>query len=463
MDRRDFLKKLGLGAFSFAVLGCDSYGQKDSISKLKDKPNIVLMLSDDLSWHDCGCYGNLDVKTPNIDKLASQGMRFTRAFTATAMCAPTRQQLYTGIYPVRNGAFPNHSKVKPGTKSMVHYFKNLGYRVGLSGKTHFGPAASFPFERLGGGSPTFPKIEEFIKRDTQQPFCLVVTSHNPHGPWIGNKKYDPEKLMLRPYMVDTTETRKALASYYSEVEDFDNELKKCMDAVKKNVAEENTIFIFTSEQGSGMPHAKWTCYDAGLMVAFIVRWPGVVRPGTVTNAMVEYVDVVPTLIEAAGGDPVDGLDGKSFLPVLLGQSDHHKDVVLGVHTTKGIINGTSGGYPVRSIRSEKYKYIMNLNHEATFDNAITLEGQEGSYWNSWKEKAKTDAKAAKIVEMYQHRPAEEFYDIVADPYELNNIADDPANRKTMDKMKKQLQAWMTQQGDKGLATELAVKRKKGGK
>jgi len=179
------------------------------------------MLPDDLSWHDIGCYGNSDVKTPNIDKLASQGMRFTRAFTTTAMCAPTRQQLYTGIYPVRSGAFPNHSKVKPGTKSMVHYFKDLGYRVGISGKTHFGPTASFPFEKVGGGSPTFKKIEEFIKRDRQQPFCLVVTSHHPHAPWKGSEKYDPEKLKLYPYVVDTPETRKALANYYSEVTVFD--------------------------------------------------------------------------------------------------------------------------------------------------------------------------------------------------------------------------------------------------
>ena len=246
-----------------------------------------------------------------MDKLASEGMRFTRAFTATAMCAPTRQQMYTGIYPVRNGAYPNHSKVKAGTKSVVHYFKDLGYRVGLSGKKHFGPAASFPFENVGGG-PDFKKIEEFVKRDKDQPFCLFVTSHNPHGPWDKKRIYDPEKLTLYPYMIDTPKIRQGLADYYSEVTALDGELEQCMNIVKKHGVEENTILIFTSEQGSGIPHGKWTCYDVGLHVAFIVRWPGVVKAGSVTDAMVEYVDIVPTLLEAVAVKRLKGLTARAF-------------------------------------------------------------------------------------------------------------------------------------------------------
>ena len=115
---------------------------------LRAAPNVVMIIADDQTWTDAGCYGNQIVKTPNIDLLASEGLRFDRAFTATAMCAPTRQQLYTGIFPVRNGAFPNHSKVKAGTKSLVHYYQEAGYSVGLCGKRHFGPPESFPFETV---------------------------------------------------------------------------------------------------------------------------------------------------------------------------------------------------------------------------------------------------------------------------------------------------------------------------
>ena len=119
-------------------------------SSKSTKPNILLILADDLSWFDLGCYGSKDVRTPNIDKLAREGMTFSHAYTATAMCSPTRQQLYTGLFPVRSGAMANHSAVKPGTKSMVHHLSELGYQVSLSGKEHFGPPESYPFEKREG-------------------------------------------------------------------------------------------------------------------------------------------------------------------------------------------------------------------------------------------------------------------------------------------------------------------------
>ena len=145
--------------------------------------------------------------------------------------------------------------------------------------------------------------------------------------------------------------------------------------------------------------------------------------------------------------------------VLLGETDKHNEVVYGVHTTRGIIAGTPEGYPIRSIRTETHKYIVNLNHEAAFHNVL-IKGDSGGYWNSWVAAAKTDPKAADLVERYQRRPAEEFYNIVDDPYELNNLADDPANRERMDELRKKLQAWMAQQGDKGLETELQRPPKK---
>ena len=175
--------------------------------------------------------------------------------------------------------------------------------------------------------------------------------------------------------------------------------------------------------------------------------------------MVQYVDVVPTLIDAAGGKSPDNLDGRSFLGVLTGRTDKHSDVVYGVHTTAGIIAATEGGYPVRSIRDGKNKYIMNLRHTATFRNTLIVSDR-GNYWKSWVEKAKTDAFAAKRVKLYLDRPAEEFYDIVKDPHELNNLAGEARYRPIMDAMKKKLLAWMDRQGDKGLETELAYRRRK---
>ena len=416
----------------------------------------MLIIADDQTYLDSGCYGNKDVKTPNIDRLAAQGMRFTRCFTATAMCAPTRQQLYTGIFPVRNGAYPNHSQVKPGTKSIVHHLKALGYRVGLVGKSHFGPRESFPFERVGAGD-----IAKFIARDPKQPYCLFYASHSPHLPWKAGdaSAYDPKKLTVPPYMVDVPEMRQALCRYYAEITSFDGELGECMKLVDASPAKDNTICIYTSEQGMQLPYAKWTCYELGLRTALVIRWPKRVKAGSVANAMVQYVDVTPTLVAAAGGPVPEGLDGRSFLQVLLGKIDKHNDVVYGVHTTTKIISATEGGYPIRSIRDEKYKYIRNLRHTATFRNTLIVSDKE-NIWKPWVEKAKSDQFAAKRVSGYLNRPAEELYDIVKDPHELNNLSADKKYRPIMDALGKKLQAWMDQQGDKGLETELGYNSRK---
>ncbi len=423
-------------------------------------PNILIVIADDLNKDSVGVYGNKDVKTPNIDRLASQGMRFNLAYTSTAMCAPTRQQMYTGLYPVRSGAYPNHSKVKPGTKSLVHYLKALGYRVGLSGKRHFGPPSSFPFEQVSRKVDA-KAIREFVARDEKQPFCLLVTSNSPHVPWSAGdaSQYDPGKLTIPPYWVDTPEMRESLTRYYAEITDLDREVGECMKILRETKQEDNTAMIFTTEQGAQYPGCKWTCYENGLNVGFIVRWPGQVKPGSVSDAMIHYVDVAPTLVEMAGGEAIKGLDGRTFLGVLRGKTKRHNSVTYGVHTQMNAIGSPPTGYAVRSIRAGKWKYIMNLNHKVTFKNALTQNDKE-NYWASWVRTAKTDPKAARLVKRYLNRPAEQLYDLSKDPHELNNLAGREKQAKVKARLKQQLQDWMTSQGDLGQATEMAAKRNK---
>ena len=423
-------------------------------------PNILIVIADDLNKDSVGVYGNKDVKTPNIDRLASQGMRFNMAYTSTAMCAPTRQQMYTGLYPVRSGAYPNHSKVKPGTKSLVHYLKALGYRVGLSGKRHFGPPSSFPFEQVSWKVDA-KAIREFVARDEKQPFCLLVTSNSPHVPWSAGdaSQYDPGKLTIPPYWVDTPEMRESLTRYYAEITDLDREVGECMKILRETKQEDNTAMIFTTEQGAQYPGCKWTCYENGLNVGFIVRWPGQVKPGSVSDAMIHYVDVAPTLVEMAGGEAIKGLDGRTFLGVLRGKTKRHNSATYGVHTQMNAIGSPPTGYAVRSIRAGKWKYIMNLNHKVTFKNALTQNDKE-NYWASWVRTAKTDPKAARLVKRYLNRPAEQLYDLSKDPHELNNLAGREKQAKVKARLKQQLQDWMTSQGDLGQATEMAAKRNK---
>jgi len=421
-----------------------------------------MLIADDLAWNDAGCYGNAEVRTPNIDRLAKQGMKFNKAFTATAMCAPTRQQLYTGVFPVRNGAYPNHSKVKPGTKSIVHHLRALGYRVGLKGKKHFGPAESFPFDKVDN-------IPQYMA-DRSAPFCLLFTSHHPHPKWPKAKGYDPQTITVPAHLVDNRETREALCRYYTAVTAFDTEVGQYLAMLEKSGRAENTLVIVTSEQGPDLPGGKWTCYDYGLRTQFIARWPGVIKPGSETDAIIQYVDVAPTLIELAGGAPraIDtgrpgapdggnGFDGRSFHDVLKGKATEHNDLAYGVHTTAGIIAGKP--YPVRSVRDRRFRYIVNLMPDAKFQNIMTEKNYE-NIWDSWVRDAATDTRAARLTRRYQHRPPEEFYDLEKDPFELNNLADKPEYREKMDAMRKQLDAWMDQQGDKGVETEMLRARKK---
>jgi len=443
-SRRRFLSAALCGSAGLGMAAARARAAKGATPARK--PNFLILLSDDHGTDDAGCYGNHAVHVPNIDRLAAQGLRFTRAFTPTAMCAPSRSALYTGLFPHRNGAHPNHSKVRPGTRSMPHYLSKLGYRVALAGKKHIGPRQAFPFEYL-----PLNGVRRFLASVGRQPFCLVVATHDPHAPWKKQGPGDPAKAVIPPYLVDTPETRQAMAMYYNSVAAMDAQVGDVMAALDKHRLAENTLFLYASDNGSGFPFTKWTLYDAGIRMPFIVRWPGRVKPGTVTDAMVSFVDVLPTFIEAAGGQPPADLDGRSFLAVLQGKAKDHRDLIFATHTTKGIISGSV--YPIRAVRTKTHKYIVNLNPGGTFTNIVTQGrgrgrgGKPAAYWLSWKERAKTDPKAAERVRLYQHRPPEELYDLTTDPFELHNLATDPAQRPLMDDLRRKLKAWMKQQGD----------------
>ena len=425
------------------------------------RPNIVIFLADDLNYCDIGCYGNPDVKTPTIDRLASQGIRFTRAYTSTAMCGPTRMQLYTGIYPVRNGGFPNHSQVKQGTRSIVHYLSEQGYRVALSNKSHVGPKESFPFEIISGMD--VEGWRGFMTRDREQPFCIAICSSQPHEPWDHGdaSQYDPKALTVPPWMFDNQETRQALCRYYGEISYLDQELDSCLQILKPAGLEENTLVLFSSEQGAGVPNSKWTCYDLGLRVALVARWPGIINAGSTTDAMVNYVDVVPTLLDLLGCDlGKSDFDGTSFKDVLLGKSDTHNQYAYGVHTQTNAIGAPETGYPVRSVRNQRYKYIVNENAKVMFSDHIVVADPERFFF-SWREAADSgNIQAKKLVDKYLFRPTEELYDLEQDPFEFENLIANPEQAGTLQELKAKLNSWMDQQGDLGHETELNLIKEK---
>ncbi|MDP6354474.1 MAG: sulfatase [Planctomycetota bacterium] len=444
---------LALGCFAQAICIAEEDNQS--------RPNFLFIIADDCTFRDIGCYGGQAI-TPNIDKLATEGMRFTQCFQAAPMCSPTRHNIYTGLYPVKSGAYPNHTFAKTGTRSVVQYMKPLGYRVALSGKRHISPREIFSFEYTSkGNNPDMVAIDKLFGecKETKTPFCLFACSNEPHSPW--NKgdasRYDPAAIKLPPYFVDTPETRKNMVNYLAEISYYDWQVGECLKLLDKHGLAQNTLVVVVSEQGSSFPFGKWTCYDTGLQSACIVRWPGKVKPGQTSDAMIEYVDMLPTFVDAAGGTPDPVLDGKSFLPVLKGEKSEHKGKVFGIMTTRGIING-SEQFGIRSIRTKRFKYILNLTPEETFRNACV----RSRVFKSWIAKSEEgDAAAAERVRRYQHRAGEELYDVSKDWSEWKNLANDPEYAQAKAELRKQLEAWMLAQGDKGKQTELEAREHQG--
>ncbi|WP_417392808.1 sulfatase [Gimesia sp.] len=433
--------------FAFVTMFCLAVTRQAEAKQ----PNFVFIIADDCTFRDIGCYGG-QAHTPNIDRLATEGMRFTRCFQAAPMCSPTRHNIYTGQYPVKTGAYPNHTQANRGTKSIVHYLKPLGYRVALTGKSHVGPKAVFPFEKPDGEG-LVAAADHFFRecQGRDDPFCIFFCSREPHSPWDQGdpSRYDASQLKLPPYFVDTPETREAMTRYLAEITVFDDEVGGILNQLDKHGFRDNTLVIVVSEQGSSMPFAKWTCYDSGLQSAMIARWPGKIQPGTVNHAMIEYVDLVPTYVEAAGGTHPPVLDGKSLLSVFAGRQEH-KDHVFGEMTTRGIINGSST-FGIRSVRSKDFKYIWNFTPEIEFRN-VAMKSPE---FKSWEAKAAAgDADAAEKVRRYRKRPAIELYDIRKDPFEWHNLAGKPEYAAVQAKLKAELDAWLKHCGDKGQQTEL---------
>lgn len=434
-----------------------------SFLQAADQPNVLIIIADDCTFNDLPLYGGKNAKTPNLDKLASQGLVFNHAYLSEAMCQPCRSELYSGQHPMRNGAAWNHSGSRPSTRSLPHYLGELGYRVGLSGKVHVTPRKAFPFEKVEGFDPSCVRdptqdhdlnyMREFVTRSDDQPFCLVMALVEPHVPWVmGDRTQYPDKeIDLPPYLVDTDITRDAFARYLAEITYMDGQVGEILDTLEKSGKAKNTLVLFTSEQGSQFPGCKWTNWDNGLHTALIARWPGKVPAGKRTDTMVQYADVAPTLVELAGGKPAKHpFDGSSFLGSLLDPDKPHREYAYGVHNN--IPEGPS--YPIRSITNGEFRYIRNLKPDGIYmeRHLMGINGNgslNNSYWGTWVFQTGRNGEAEDLVLRYMNRPAEQLYNTSVDPYELVNLAGDPRYAKIKAELSSELDLWLHWQNDPG--------------
>jgi uncharacterized sulfatase len=418
-------------------------------------PHLVVFLADDYSFLDAESEGAPDVRTPNLTKLAAEGMTFDRAFVASPSCAPSRAALLTGLMPARNGAEVNHARPRAEIKKLPAYLQELGYEVAAFGKVaHYRHTADYGFDHFAhdtfhdhGGIPA--AVRWLKERRSDKPLCLFVGSNWPHVPWPvpePGAEADLTKIHLPPSQADTAETRRARAAYAAAVALMDEELGTVVQAAKETLGPQ-VAFLMSSDHGAQFPFAKWNCYDAGIRVPLVVTWPGVVAPGTRVGAMVSWVDVLPTLVEMGGGKPAVHLDGRSFVPVLRGEATGFRESIYTTHTADGKINR----YPMRSVRTQDWKLILNLTPQAKYTTHIDLEprgkkpGYWGGYWETWVKAAETDPQIAAKVRRYHHRPAVELYDLVNDPHELHNLAEDPQQAGRVKALRAELESWMRTQ------------------
>jgi uncharacterized sulfatase len=411
-------------------------------------PHIVLFLADDMGWEDA--------QTPHLKRLSRDGITFSHAFVASPSCAPSRAALLTGMSCARNGAMFNHSRPRAEVKKWPAYFKEAGYDTAAIGKTaHYGQVKEYGFDHFSH----FTYHEDTCidaacawlqQRSSPRPLCLIVGTNWPHVPWPAEGATGSA---LPSHLIDTQEIRAAHARYQAAVMKADADVGRVYETVRRTLGA-NVLFLFTSDHGAQLPFGKWNCYDHGIRTPLIAVWPERIKAGEISPAMVSWIDVLPTCLDAAGVPPPQDLDGRSFLPVLQGKTAAHRERIFTSHSGDGEMNE----YPMRAVRSWDWKYIRNLaperRHHTHIDKATPAE-----YWESWVKRAEIDPAAKAIVERYHQRPAEELYDLTADPRELSNLAGEAAHAEVLSRLRGELDEWMRRQGDTGLETEKLVKPK----
>ena len=442
-------------------------------------PNVLVIMADDCTFNDLPAYGGQNAKTPHIDKLAREGLLFRRAYLSEAMCQPCRAELFSGQYPTRNGCAWNHSASRNSVTSMPHHLGPLGYRVGLAGKVHVKPKKVFPFEEIDGfdsncvRNPTRPHqlsgISEFIGRDQQKPFCLVVALVEPHVPWVMGdaSQYPPATIKLPPNLADTPRTRQDFSAYLAEITYMDGQVGEILKVLEESGKANDTLVLFTSEQGSQFPGCKWTNWDTGIHTGLIARWPEKIEGGRTTDAVVQYADILPTLLTLAGGDCSEKpYDGRSFAGVLRGEETSHRQYAYGLHNN--IPEGPR--YPIRTVTDGEWRYIRNLLPEEIYieKHLMGIKGTgalNNPYWATWVRDSWNNPRTYKVVRRYMRRPAEQLYHTAEDPYEMSNLAGTPEFSEIQKKLSMELDRWMKRQGDPGAPqdTQRAHKAAKEGK
>lgn len=425
------------------------------------RPNILIAIADDWSFPHASIYGDPTVRTPNIDRIAREGARFTHAFVASPSCTPSRAALLSGqaVHRLQEGG-NLHSFLPKQVPVYPDLLEDAGYAVGFTRKG-WGPGRFEPGGRSRNpAGAQYTSFDEFVqRRDKGRPFCFWFGSQDPHRPYeagngakIGLK---PESVRVPGFLPDSAVVRQDILDYYFEVERFDRELGQIIQALELTGELDNTIVIVTSDNGMPFPRAKANVYDGGARVPLVVRWPRVVAGGRVVDALVSLTDLAPTILEATGLKPVGVMTGHSLLPLFKGEAQPGRDRVFIERERHANVRRGDLGYPVRAIRTKEHLYIRNFRSdrwpagdpERYF--AVGRYGDiDGGPSKSLLLDGPDDPRFARYFRLATaKRPAEELYDLKTDPDQLENVAGAARYRNVQQRLRAELDRWLRETGD----------------
>ncbi len=454
--------------------------------------NIVVFVADD-HGQDTGAYGNRAVRTPHLDALAADGVRFPHAYATTASCSASRSVLLTGLHNHRTGQYGHehdysHFASYASLRTLPVLLQEAGYRTARIGKFHVAPESTYKFEEVLEGNSRNPvelaeRTRAFVAARDSRPFFLYIATADPHRgggttdgtpngpdrfgnrpdgyPGVDTVAFSPAEVSVPSWLPDTPATREELAQYYQSVARLDQGVGRMARILDEAGVRERTLFVYLSDHGAAWPGGKTTVYEPGLRSPLIVRHPRATRRGVVSDAMVSWVDLTPTLLDAAGATPptyaqhiasgevrataalplTHGLHGRSFLAAARGESLPGWDEVFASHTFHEI----QMYYPMRVVRGRRYKLIWNIAHPLPFPFSTDL--WSSATWQSvWRQGP--DARyGQRTVRQYVQRPEFELYDLEQDPGEARNLAGDAAHAATLAEYKARLRAFQEQTSD----------------
>lgn len=447
-------------------------------SQTTRRPNILWISTEDIS-PDLGCFGDAYAVTPNIDRLAAQGVRYTNAFATAPVCAPSRSAIITGMYPTTIGSMHMRSKVVPpaGVKAFTEYLRTAGYYCTNNSKTDYNfeaPPANRPPDTLWDESSTAAHWRN--RPDKNQPFFAVfnitVTHESqirvPHEVYRRNtarltpeQVHDPAKAKLPPYYPDTPLVRKDWARYYDNITAMDYQVADLLKQLEDDGLANETIVFFWGDHGRGLPRAKRNVYDSGLRVPLIVRWPGQLRPGMLNDDLVCLFDLGPTALSLAGVPIPPHMQAQAILG---GQKKAPREYAFAHRDRMDEASDTS-----RSVMTKQYHYIRNFHPDRSYAQYIdyleampTMKELRRLYKEHMNALDPNYGKAlnpAQLRFLLPEKPAEELYDMTADPHEISNLAASSQYQATLRKMRAALEKWQRETKDLGLVPELELRER----